>query len=190
MPAMLTTSASLLKRLKERSEQDAWKRFVLLYTPLLCCWAGRLGAQNADADDLVQDVFTLLYQKLPEFTYRPQKSFRAWLRTVLVNKWREGRRRRPIPTCADPAAVLTLATPDPQVDFTEEEYRRFLVRRAFHLMQAEFTPTTWKACWETTVGDKAPAEVADELGISVRAVYLARIRVLQRLRQEMDGLLD
>ena len=187
---MLTTSASLLKRLKERSEQEAWKRFVFLYTPLLCCWANRLGAQEADADDLVQDVFTLLYQKLPEFTYRPQKSFRAWLHTVLVNKWREGKRRCSISTCTNPTAVLTLETPDPGIDFTEEEYRRFLVHRALQLMQAEFTPTTWKACWETTMGDKAPAEVADELGISVRAVYLARIRVLQRLRQEMDGLLE
>ena len=108
---MLTTSASLLKRLKERSEQEAWKRFVLLYTPLLCCWAGRLGAQNADADDLVQDVFTLLYQKLPEFTYRPQKSFRAWLRTVLVNKWREGRRRRLIPTLRRPGGRLDAGNP-------------------------------------------------------------------------------
>src|SRR5262249_42584679 len=106
---MLTTSASLLNRLKGGNEQEAWRRFVLLYTPLLYCWGGRLGVQEADAADLVQDVFTLLYQKLPGFTYLPEKSFRAWLRTVLVNRWREGRRRRALPTCADPAAALGVA---------------------------------------------------------------------------------
>jgi RNA polymerase sigma-70 factor (ECF subfamily) len=186
---MLTTSASLLNRLKEGNEPESWRRFVLLYTPLLYCWAGRLGVQEADAADLVQDVFTLLYQKLPEFTYRPEKSFRGWLRTVLVNKWREGLRRSTLPTCADPAALAGVAA-NPPADFAEEEYRRYLVGRALQLMQADFTPTTWKACWETTVGNKSPAEAARELGLSLRAVYLARIRVLKRLRQELDGLLD
>lgn len=187
---MLTTSASLLNRLKNGNQPEAWGRFVHLYAPLLYCWARRLGAQDADASDLLQDVFTLLHQKLPGFTYLPGKSFRAWLRTVLVNKWRENRRRRFLPTCPDPAVTSEVAAPDSLADLEEEESRGFLVRRALQLMQTDFTETTWKACWETTVGDKAPAEVADELGISVRAVYLARIRVLQRLRQELGDLLD
>ncbi len=188
-PLMLTTSVSLLNRLKGGNEEEAWRRFVLLYSPLLYCWARRLNVRDADAADLVQDVFTLLYQKLPGFTYLPHQSFRAWLRTVLVNKWREGQRRRTLPTCAD-LAVLDLPTADPLPDFEEEEYRRYLVGRALQVMQTDFTTTTWKACWETTVGGRAPAEVAGELGITVRAVYLARIRVLQRLRQELAGLLD
>jgi RNA polymerase sigma-70 factor (ECF subfamily) len=146
--------------------------------------------QEADAADLLQDVFALLYQKLPSFTYQPLRSFRAYLKTVLVNKWRQGLRRQHLPASGDGDAVEALAGPDPLEDFTEHEYRHYLVARALQLMQAEFSPTTWKACWETTAAGKTPAEVARELGISVRAVYLARIRVLKRLREELEGLLE
>jgi RNA polymerase sigma-70 factor (ECF subfamily) len=57
-------------------------------------------------------------------------------------------------------------------------------------MAADFEPTTWQACWETVVMDRPAAEVAAELGISVNAVYLAKSRILSRLRQDLDGLLD
>ena len=187
---MLTTSASLLKRLKDDNNQESWKRFVLLYTPLMCSWAGRLGVREADTADLLQDVFALLYQKLPSFTYQPRKSFRAWLKKVLVNKWREGMRRQRLPAYGNGEVLESLAGPDPLEDYTEAEYRQYLVARALQLMQADFSPTTWKACWETTAEGRAPVEVAGELGISVRAVYLARIRVLKKLREELAGLLE
>src|SRR5271154_45229 len=92
---MHTTSVSLLERLRQPAEQDAWNRFVHLYTPLLFAWADRAGLQSHDAADLVQDVFVLLLRKLPEFTYDSRQSFRGWLRTVALNKWRESRRRQP-----------------------------------------------------------------------------------------------
>src|SRR5262245_44229902 len=84
---MLSTSVSLLERLRRPRDAEAWARFVALYTPLLLAWAHRLGLQPADAADLVQDVLVLLFQKLPEFTYDPGKSFRHWLHVVLRNKW-------------------------------------------------------------------------------------------------------
>jgi RNA polymerase sigma-70 factor (ECF subfamily) len=79
------TPASLLHRLRQPNAVDAWPRFVELYTPLLYYWAKRLGLQQQDAADLVQDVFVLLVQKLPEFAYDRHKSFRGWLRTVTLN---------------------------------------------------------------------------------------------------------
>src|SRR2546423_12975097 len=91
---MDTTSVSLLERLREPAQQDAWGRFVDLYTPLIYYWARRVGLPPEEAADLVQDVLTLLVQKLPEFQYDPQKSFRGWLRTLTLNKWRGNRRRR------------------------------------------------------------------------------------------------
>src|ERR1700722_11673297 len=88
------TPASLLQRLRQPDEQGAWERFVDLYTPLIFFWACRMRLQAQDAADLVQDVFTTLLQKLPEFHYDPGKSFRAWLRTLTVNRWRDSLRRK------------------------------------------------------------------------------------------------
>ena len=192
---MHTTPISLLERLRQPAGQpsanSAWARFVDLYTPLLYYWARRrIGLQAQEAADLVQDVFTLLVQKLPHFNYDRHKSFRGWLRTVMLNKWRENQRRARIPTVDTGGALPEVAAPDDVQELGEREYRQHLVRRALELMQAEFQPITWQACWEYVVAGKPVAEVAAELGITANAVYLAKSRVLRRLRQELDGLLD
>src|SRR5262249_30741276 len=182
---MHTTPASLLERLRLPDAQAAWERFVKLYTPLLYHWAHRTGLQEPDAADLVQDVFAVLLGKLPAFAYNPQKSFRSWLRTVLLNKWRERQRRAaPVPLEGSAAPLANLADPASPAEFEEKEYRQHLVRRALQLMQADFEPTTWQACWEFVVSGKPAAEVAAGLGITAKAVYLAKARVLRRLRQE------
>jgi RNA polymerase sigma-70 factor (ECF subfamily) len=188
---MNTTSVTLLERLRQPGEEEAWARFVELYTPLLYYWACRLGLQADDAADLVQDVFTTLVTKLPEFTYDPDKSFRNWLRTVTRNRWRDLQRRRassePKTNTSD---LYRIPDPDPAEAFWETEYRQHLVARALELMRAEFQPSTWQACWETVVSGRPALEVAARLGISVDAVYTAKSRVLRRLRQQLDGLLD
>ncbi len=181
-----TTSISLLERLKQPAAQDSWARFVDLYTPLLFYWARRLGLQETDAADLVQEVFAVLVQTLPRFIYKPDQSFRGWLRTVLHNKWRKKRAKLP----ATSAGLPGVADREPAADIGEAEFQQQLTIRALQLMQAEFQPSTWKACWETVVCGRAPVDVARELGISVNAVYLARSRVLRRLRQELAGMLD
>jgi RNA polymerase sigma-70 factor (ECF subfamily) len=188
---MNTTSPSLLDRLHQPGEQDAWGHFVQLYTPLLYSWARGLGLQHPDAADLVQDIFTLLVQKLPEFKYDPQKSFRSWLRTVALNKWRDwGRRLRPAVLEPNHEAFAELTAPEDSQAFPEAEYRQHLISRALQLMQAELSPTMWKACWEHVVAGRPAAAVAAELGISAGSVYVAKSRVLCRLRQELQGLLD
>jgi RNA polymerase sigma-70 factor (ECF subfamily) len=185
------TPVSLLERLRKPDEQAAWERFVELFTPFLYHCARRLGLRSADATDLVQDVFAVLVQKLPEFTYDPQRSFRAWLRTVTLNKWREKHRRRAGPGArAGEARPEELACPDGAAAFDEAEYRQHVTARALAIMQAQFQPTTWKACWEHIVAGRPAADVAAELGLSEGAVYVASHRVLRRLRQELDGLLD
>src|SRR5688572_26487239 len=89
-----TTSLTLLDALRNAGDEQAWLRFVRLYTPLLYHWARGAGLQQSDAEDLVQDVFELLVRKLPEFRYEQNGSFRSWLRVVALNKWRERCRRR------------------------------------------------------------------------------------------------
>jgi RNA polymerase sigma-70 factor (ECF subfamily) len=186
---MEPTSASLLERLRRPDDADAWGRFVELYTPVLFAWARRLGLQDADAADLVQDVLTGLVRTLPTFEYQPGKSFRAWLRTVTLNHWRTSQRRRgaapPIDGAADPDAVAVA-----EEAFWEEEYRRHLTGRAIALLRAEFQPTTWQAFWECVVMGRSAAETGALLGLRPGAVRAAKFRVLYRLRQELDGLLD
>ncbi|MBV9125140.1 MAG: sigma-70 family RNA polymerase sigma factor [Planctomycetes bacterium] len=177
--------------MRSSADQQAWNRFVELYTPLLFHWTRLLGLQAQDAADLVQDVFLVLIRKLPEFQYDRDKSFRGWLRTVLLNKWRKDRRNpSPPPLAAASPAWSDLVSPDNTIAFGEDEYRHYLVGQALRLMQAEFQPSTWKACWEYVVRGRPAAEVAAELGLQVGTVYAAKCRVLSRLRQELAGLLD
>src|SRR5437763_17063502 len=95
-------------------------------------------------------------QKLPEFTYNREKGqFRSWLHTVTLNKLRDRRkRRRPALLGEEAQALEDRAHPDDAALFAEDEYRRHLMARALELMQAEFKPTTWKACWEHVVNDR------------------------------------
>ena len=180
----METPASLLERLRKPGEQEAWTRFVKIYTPLLFYWALRAGFQKGDAADLVQEVFAQLVRKLPDFKYDSHKSFRSWLRTVALNKAREIRRRAArSPEPIHGADLDGLAESDDGNGLSDIEYRQHLVGRALQLMQAEFPPASWKACWETVVHGRPAGEVAAELGI-------AKFRVLKRLREELAGLMD
>jgi RNA polymerase sigma-70 factor, ECF subfamily len=188
---MHTTPITLLERLRTPSNQEAWCRFVDLYTPLLFQWARTCGAQPEDAADLVQEVFMVLLQKLPVFHYNPQLSFRAWLRTVTTNLWRDRRRAvatRPLPGGEGPIADLTV--PDHVLDLEEKEYRNYLVSRTLKLIQADFQPSTWRAAWEHAIVGRPAAEVGAQLGLTAAAVSCAKFRVLNRLRQELQGFLD
>lgn len=184
------TPASLLDQLRGPARTAAWPRFVRLYTPLLAHWADRAGVPPSDRPDLIQDVFLVLLRALPTFDYDPGRSFRAWLHTVLVTRWADARRKRvPVPlAAADSFPAPPVADHVPLID--EAEYRSVLVARAARLVEADFNPATWQAFWKTAVEGAAPGAVAAELGLSPNAVYLARSRVLARLRQELAGLLD
>jgi RNA polymerase sigma-70 factor, ECF subfamily len=188
---MERTPVSLLERVCKHWDQDAWQRFVELYSPLMFNWARRQGLQPADCADLTQDVFTTLCQILPEFTYERHKSFRAWLRTVTLNHWRDRCKRaanRPLP--GNEGLLSELECPDDLAVLAEDEYRQHLVGRALKIMRTDFEPATWQAFWEHGVQRRPAAEVAAELGLTVAAVYCGKVRVLHRLRQELRGLLD
>ena len=90
------TPTSLLERLRQPFDPEAWSRFVSLYTPLIYSWACRAGLQEQDALDLVQDVFVTLLRVLPTFSYDRDRSFKRWLRTVTLNTWRNARKPRRI----------------------------------------------------------------------------------------------
>jgi RNA polymerase sigma-70 factor (ECF subfamily) len=188
---MDSTSASLLERLRHPNASDAWRRFVRIYTPLLYYWARSADLPIHDAADLVQEVLLVLLQRLPEFQYDRSKSFRGWLRAIALNKWRERCRRFSAqPDKGGDAGLSGVADKEPIGAFEEAEYKAHLVRRALQIMKAEFCATTWQACWEVIVSGRSAKEVAVELGVSVDVVYSAKSRVLRRLREELDGLMD
>jgi RNA polymerase sigma-70 factor (ECF subfamily) len=177
-------------RLRDAPEREAWERFVEMYTPMFFAWTKRLRLNDHEAADLVQDLFTVLVEQLPNFVYDRDKSFRAWLKTILMNRWRNHLRRRPAENTIQKNLDELPAADDEMPELEEQEYRQYLVRRALALMKAEFKAVTWKACWEFVVRERRADEVASELGITVNAVYLAKSRVLRRLRMELAGLLD
>ena len=185
---MSTTSISLLARLRQPGDEQAWQRFVSLYTPLLYHWAKTTGLYGGEAEDLVQDVFAVLVAKLPQFEYNAGQSFRGWLRTIVTNRCRDLFRRREHRPRATADGHLDGESPDGTQWLAEAEYRTQLAGRALELMRAEFEEPTWRACFECAVNDRPAAEVAQELGLTVNAVYVAKSRVLRRLRQELDGL--
>ncbi len=188
---MHSTSISLLRRLREPSPEAAWQRFVDLYAPLIFHWGRHEGLNATDVADLVQDVLAILVTKLPEFEYDPTQRFRGWLRTVTVNKARDFHRRNTArPSTGNEETIQRVAVVDASDPFEEAEYRNYLIKRALELMQSEFRDPTWQACWKHVVEGRKAAEVAQELGISVNMVYLAKSRILGRLREELDGLLD
>ena len=179
---MTATPASLLRRLRNPQETKAWDEFVDLYSPLLFLWARRAGLQEADAADLVQEVFALLVRKLPAFEYDPARGFRNWLYVVTLNKWHELLRRRTAEPAAtnEPGLEGVQATGDPE-PFWEVEYRQMLIRRLLEVMGTDFKPATWKACWLCVVEGRTAADVGQELGLSPEAVRSAKFRVLCRL---------
>lgn len=185
---MQTTNPSLLRKLRSRADASAWSHFVNLYAPLMQQWIAALGIDEPDRSDVVQEVFVVLLRKMPTFQYDSQQSFRGWLRTIALNKCRDllrGRHRATEPLLLE---RIEQAASDDSDFLSQTEYRQALARRALALMREHFSETTWRACWLQVVDGRPARDIAAELGISENAVYLARARVLKRLRIELEGL--
>lgn len=185
---MLTTSINLLERVRRPEDEAAWSRFVSLYIPMLTRWTRESGLEAQDGLDVVQDVLVTLVNQLPQFHYDPARgSFRGWIKTLTFRQIAAHRGQRVIAggvgTAIDPPAP-------PESSAEEGEYRAFLVRRALELMKGDFEETTWRACWEHIVTGHSAIEVGRQLGLSEGAVHVAKCRVLRRLRDELQGLLD
>lgn len=184
---MLDTPATLLNRLCDQPVPGDWERFVRLFTPLLRRWAARFGVTDSSAEDLLQELFVLLIRKLPEFRYDPNRSFRAWLWTVFRHSFLAWQKRQELAGASlqqfgDPSS------PDAIVETTEAEYRRYLLDRIMQIVRTDFPPTTWQIFREVVIEGRPGVEVAGELDVTVNAVYLARSRVLARLREELADL--
>lgn len=192
-----SVSSSLLERLRVNSP-EAWGRLVDLFGPLVYQRCRQNGLQPADAGDVFQDVFRAVATQIGRFRRdRPGDTFRGWLWTITRNKladfWR-GRQEAPqAPGGSDALRKLQNLMADGPAqpgESPDPAAPRSLYRRALKLIQDEFEERTWKAFWAVAIDGRSPADVADELGMSVNAVYIAKTRVLRRLREELGDLLD
>jgi RNA polymerase sigma factor (sigma-70 family) len=193
---MIPTSTTLLERLRDRADGEAWRRLVDLYRPWLCGWLGRHGLADADAEDLVQDILLVVLKELPYFQHNQRPgAFRTWLRTIAVHRLRDAlraRRYRPVATGDDQVLEELRQLEDPDSRLTaqwEREHDRHVVGRLLALLEPDFQPRTFDAFRRVMLQGQAPALVAAELGISVNAVLLAKSRILARLRQEARDLI-
>jgi RNA polymerase sigma-70 factor, ECF subfamily len=189
------TSLGLLQRARA-GESAAWNRLVALYTPLAGHWCRAYGLQPADVEDVLQEVFLAVARKLPDFRAGPEGgvSFRAWLRVIAANKVRDHWRGKEPGAGGSDAQQRLEQVPDvfpaDSDDGTDEAEKRMLYQRALELIATEFSETTWQAFWRFFVTGRSAADVAEELGITVNAVYLAKGRVIGRVRAEFGGLLE
>ena len=187
-------SSSLLNRVQAR-DQFAWERLVSLYTPLVYRWCRAGGLQPADAADIGQQVFLVVARKVGDFRRRPDGgSFRAWLRAItrsrLSDHFRAARTRGDRAGGRAAEHLSDVAEESDDSDPAAEGDEALLFRRAMELMRVEFEERTWQAFWQVVVEELPAAEVARRLGMSANAVYLARGRVLRRLREEFVDLVD
>jgi RNA polymerase sigma factor (sigma-70 family) len=185
------TRPSLLVRIKDLRDELAWSEFARLYTPLIYRFARQHGLQDADASLVTQDVLVTVARTIHRFDYdRSNGSFRGWLKVVTRSRLSDFLRAqgRHVQGSGDTGMLQIIDEhPDPATpDLWEREYRRSLFEWAVDRIRCEFEERTWQAFWQTSVDDRATADVALELGISVGAVYIARSRVLARIRKEIQ----
>lgn len=182
-------SSSLVSRLKVR-DPEAWRRLARIYGPLVLKWTRRLGLGAEDAADVTQEVFHRVAANIGQFRRdRPEDSFRGWLWVITRNQANDHFRRAARQDhAAGGSAMLDRLAQVPEAASPEEEAGhelRDLARRAMALLETDFETSTWQAFWRTTVACQPPQQVAEELGLSVGAVYVAKSRVLARLRAEL-----
>jgi RNA polymerase sigma-70 factor (ECF subfamily) len=193
---MNETRHSLLVR-AQTGQTDAWKDLMDLYRPLILGWLNRQGVPARDLEDLSQEVLLSVVKNLPGFQHSGNRgAFRSWLRTIVCSRTADYWRALDAATPAGggsgaTAALQEIADPDSDLNRQwDEEHDRYVLHCLLDLVEQEFEPVTLMAFRRLALDGVSGAEAAQELGLSVAAVYVAKSRVLARIRQEAEGLID
>lgn len=189
------TRVSLLVRLRDGDDMQAWPEFIGIYAPVVYGFARKRGLQDADAADLMQEVLRSLSVAARRLDYDPARgSFRGWLFTITRNKvynFLDKGRRQTRGSGDSGAHERMQAVPDRDDGLSEEwdrEYQRRLAAIAMERVQREFQPATWQAFTLTAVDGLNANEAGTKLKMSPGAVYVAKSRVLARLKEEVQKL--
>jgi RNA polymerase sigma-70 factor (ECF subfamily) len=188
------TRASLLVRLRDGGDAEAWRQFLRLYAPVVYGFARKRGLQDADAADLMQDVLRSVVAAAPRLEYDPNRgTFRGWLFTITRNKilnFFTSRRHRTDGSGDTDAYQRLQELPARETDDGDwdQEYERRLSALAMEQVRQEFQEATWRAFWMTAVEAVSARDAGKALGLSPGAVYVAKSRVLARLKEEVRRL--
>jgi RNA polymerase sigma factor (sigma-70 family) len=187
------TSSTLLARLSDPADQQAWAEFVRRYGPEVYRWCQHWRLQDADTQDVTQDVLTRLVVRLRDFRYDSTRSFRAYLRTITRYAWRDlldGRRKAGAGSgdTAHLAMIGEVAAREDLARRLDEEFDRELLDAAIVRVRARVEPHSWEAFRLTAIEGLSGATVAERLGLGVYAVFKARSRVQRMLQEEVAGL--
>ena len=186
------TSFGLLQGVQAK-EPEAWHRLVDLYGPLVYQWCRSMGVPADDVPDVVQETFVAAARNIEQFHHdKAGQGLRRWLWTITHNKVMDHFRRQQAGPRAEGgtnAQVRLAEIPASESDSSLGDHPAdagelaCLARRAMELVRAEFTDDTWQAFWRITIDGQPAKTIAAELGMTLRAVYQAKYRVLQRIRQ-------
>ena len=196
MPEIPETRESLLLRLHDPRDRDAWNRFMQLYRPVVYRLARGRGLQDADAQDLVQHVLMAVAASIPRWRrVDPDVKFRHWLRRVCKNATINALSRIPKDqACGGTTFSNLMQQCTDEQDGLEEaiewEHRREVYRRASLLLQTEVNEESWQIFRMIVIDGRSAGWVAEHLGKSIGSVYVARCRTMNRLREiarEVDG---
>ena len=191
MNSVPPTQPTLLVRIRDAHDQVAWERFVDLYAPLVYGFLRKRGLQDADAADLTQDVLRQVSVAVQRLEYdRRRGSFRGWLFTIVQNRltdhWRrEGLREHGAGDSNVLAQLNDVAQPNDSSEEWDADYKRQLFQYATGIIKQDFTEATWQAFWKTAVDGQSGQEVANQLSLTIAAVYLAKGRVMSRLKEQI-----
>ena len=192
-----STSSRLLHDVKAE-DKEAWYRLVRLYGPLVLYWCRRAGLQEADRDDVFQDVFRAVASGVQGFRNdRPSDTFRGWLRTVTKSKLNEYYRRQTRKATAAGGSeayqrilAINAGLTDAESDVEDSAEFSVLVRQAMKLIRDEFEDRTWRAFLRTAVDGLPSDMVAKEIDMTPEGVRQAKCRVLRRIREELPDSID
>jgi RNA polymerase sigma factor (sigma-70 family) len=189
------TRVSLLVQIRDGANHAAWQEFVALYGPVVYGFARKRGLQDADAADVMQDVLRSISSAIGRLDYdRHQGTFRGWLFTITRNKvfnFLAARRIRPQGAGDSSTGRLLAQQPDGSdaaAEAWELEYQRRIAAVAMERIKSEFADNTWRAFWLTAVEGASAAEVTRQVGMSAGAIYVAKSRVLARLKEEVEAM--
>jgi RNA polymerase sigma-70 factor (ECF subfamily) len=192
LPGSESVSLSTLQRLR-LGDARAWTRLTTIFSPLVFHWVLKSQVNRQDAPDIVQEVFSVVAQRVAEFRRdQPGATFRGWLFSITRNKvlaYRRRSRTTAQPTGGSDARHFFEQLSEPaEPDFDADEGIESLCQRAIAFVREEFSERAWQAFSRVVIDDQPPDAVARELEISVNSVYLAKSRILRRLRQEIGSL--
>lgn len=187
------TPHSLLIRLsQEKRDERAWNEFLRRYRPHILAWCCERGLQHADAEDVTQIVLGQLLATMREFRYDPSGSFRAWLRTVTSHACTRFALKEHRASGQKQSDALRLIEEAPArqelAQRIEETFDEELLQQAMDTVRGAVASHTWEAFRLTALEHQSAADVARRINMPVMHVYVARQRVQQRLRKEIDRL--